>query len=1628
MSGPRAPKQWSLTTEETTTSFESWRQNLTYVLSLDPNFTPYITATWLKKTAASPNRGFVNDGDDVPEGQRKTAAQKAATLELMLGQVANYCTIISRNTIIKNSTSLDNIWQLIRQHYGFQRTGAHFLNLADIRLKESEKPEDLYQRFNAFFEDVLLTPHSGLTHHGDNVTTEEDLTPTLENTIVLLWLQALNPALPGLVKQKYGAELRNQTLASIKPEISLALPSLMEEIRSVEETRALRTGTYRSWTSPSNKRSAGKRSGSGYKSCILCRTAGRPGHSTHYLKDCSYLPEADRRGIRSRLVTDEDENEFPPYEDQQDAQDPSDQPSALLDDPSARRVNVVQSPVLTAFYKHYPVRLTLDTGATTNMVKASFARGVNIPISPASQFARQADGVTPLEVVGEVHCNFTREHHTFQLDALVVQDLDVDILAGTPFMSANDIATRPAKKQIVINGTEIVHYGPQPNSGACARRTQAYLIRAPEHHTVVFPGDFVELSIPTSSESDTTWALEPRFDTPVNAKAKLSSAWPPPQEITSVGHSIRIPNNEDSPILLKKHEHLCQVRAVCTVDSMDSKTLTPDAHASSDGRPKSYPPYSQHVSMDPDSILPAHTRKGFEDLHLKYDDVFNPQVSKYNGASGKIEAAVNMGPVLPPQRKGRLPQYDRDRMVQLQKKFDELEESGVFAKPEQVNVTVEYLNLSFLVAKPNGGSRLVTSFGEVGHYSKPQPSLMPNVDNTLRDLARWNYIIQTDLLQSFYQIPLAHSSMKYCGVVTPFKGIRVYTRSAMGMPGSETCLEELMSRVLGDFIQEGFVAKIADDLYCGGNTPDELLANWSRVLDAIHRNNLRLSAKKTVICPKSTTILGWVWCNGTLQASPHRLAALGSVSPPQTVQGLRSYVGAFKVLSRVMRGYASLLDPLDQATAGKQSKDSIEWSDELLAAFRKSQQALTSSKVITMPRPEDTLWIVTDGSVKSRGIAATLFVLRKDKLLLAGFFNAKLRKHQVSWLPCEIEALCIGSAIRHFAPYIIQSQHTTQVLTDSNPCVQAYSKLLRGEFSSSSRVTAFLSLVSRYHVQVQHISGLANLPADYASRNPLECSDQRCQICKFICETEDSVVRGLSIDDVVNGSTRMPFTSRAAWHAAQQDCPNLRRVHSHLTQGTRPTKKMTKITDVKRYLRLVTIASDGLLVVKEDKPFLRTLEKIVIPRQVLDGLLTAIHLRFSHPKPSQLKQVFNRYFYALDADSAIQDVSSSCHHCSSLKTIPNYLLPQSSEAPPDKIGQMFAADIMKRYRQFVLVLRETVSSYTLTCFVPSEKSVDLRDALVTLCSDFLPLGHTGISIRVDPAPAFVALHSDPFLKKHGIHLDIGMAKNSNKNPVAERAVEELGLECLHLCPEGSHLSATTLALATSHMNSRIRKHGLSAREIWTQRDQITGEQLPLEDRQIILAQHHSRIQNHSSSASSKAKGLSHATPSMFNIGDLVYLKCDGDKTRAREKYMVVGLDNDRCQLRKFTQSQFRSKLYNVRVQQCYPVSSTVKRMWPTQPMRERDERYVRDDAPIPECPMPQSHEDITLPSAPLDGPPLQPPTPPPDIVEPPVAPNPEPSMDIVTPSADTSNYDTPHRRSARPRKPPSWQESGDWEL
>ena len=133
------------------------------------------------------------------------------------------------------------------------------------------------------------------------------------------------------------------------------------------------------------------------------------------------------------------------------------------------------------FYKHHPLRVIIDSGAETNMIRESVAIAIGAKVTASSQIAFQADGHSPLAVKGETKITLTRDGHQFTLEALVVESIDVDVLAGVPFMESNDVSVRPAKRQVLLSDGSLYVYGNvNSQSGPHAiRRTQALVLRAP---------------------------------------------------------------------------------------------------------------------------------------------------------------------------------------------------------------------------------------------------------------------------------------------------------------------------------------------------------------------------------------------------------------------------------------------------------------------------------------------------------------------------------------------------------------------------------------------------------------------------------------------------------------------------------------------------------------------------------------------------------------------------------------------------------------------------------------------------------------------------------------------------------------------------------------------------------------------------------------------------------------------------------------------------------------------------------------------------------------------------------------------------------------------------------------------
>ena len=145
---------------------------------------------------------------------------------------------------------------------------------------------------------------------------------------------------------------------------------------------------------------------------------------------------------------------------------------------------------------------------------------------------------------------------------------------------------------------------------------------------------------------------------------------------------------------------------------------------------------------------------------------------------------------------------------------------------------------------------------------------------------------------------------------------------------------------------------------------------------------------------------------------------------------------------------------------------------------------------------------------------------------------------------------------------------------------------------------------------------------------------------------------------------------------------------------------------------------------------------ISIPPSLYPGLINALHIRLDHPSKTELIGLAARYFYTPGWRGIIEEISDNCHQCATVRKLPKVLLDDTTSKPRG-IATDFAADVIERETQKILVVREKLSQFTRGTIIPNQQKDTLRSALLSMVVDLIP--DTGAEIRVDGATAFQAL-------------------------------------------------------------------------------------------------------------------------------------------------------------------------------------------------------------------------------------------------------------------------------------------------
>lgn len=111
-------------------------------MSLNPDFTEFFDPgfTWKEQDRDNPTRGLTATVGD----NARTTIQRVGALEVMLNQIACWAPIVARSLITKDATSLNEIWQTLRNHYGMQKNGAYLSGWCYFELAANESHEDLF--------------------------------------------------------------------------------------------------------------------------------------------------------------------------------------------------------------------------------------------------------------------------------------------------------------------------------------------------------------------------------------------------------------------------------------------------------------------------------------------------------------------------------------------------------------------------------------------------------------------------------------------------------------------------------------------------------------------------------------------------------------------------------------------------------------------------------------------------------------------------------------------------------------------------------------------------------------------------------------------------------------------------------------------------------------------------------------------------------------------------------------------------------------------------------------------------------------------------------------------------------------------------------------------------------------------------------------------------------------------------------------------------------------------------------------------------------------------------------------------------------------------------------------------
>ena len=396
--------------------------------------------------------------------------------------------------------------------------------------------------------------------------------------------------------------------------------------------------------------------------------------------------------------------------------------------------------------------------------------------------------------------------------------------------------------------------------------------------------------------------------------------------------------------------------------------------------------------------------------------------------------------------------------------------------------------------------RLVSDYKAVNEQVEKSPGVMPNQESDMTDLLSARFFGKLDLLQGYWQMPLAEEAREIFTITTP-EGLFTPTRVPQGVLNATAYFQGVMTELLA-----GLKCKIwVDDVFFFADTEDELLDTLDAILARLESVGLFAAAHKCTFFARELVWCGKVYSQGCVSHDPVRVQGLSDMRRPETAAELMQFLQATNWLRTSLPRMAEVVAPLrlflEEMMAGAKRRTkrvaknraipSESWTPSRLQAWAAAQALVAHAVTLYHPRPGCQVLMFPDASECHWGSFVTQVPDAEMNSLVPvedmsheplAFLSGSFKGSQMRWATIDKEGFAIVSTFRRLehllwdGVHIFTDHRNLAYIFNPDACVSSVSKAL------AQRLEGWKGVLGQYRYTIRHIPGDRNAWGDLLSR------------------------------------------------------------------------------------------------------------------------------------------------------------------------------------------------------------------------------------------------------------------------------------------------------------------------------------------------------------------------------------------------------------------------------------------------------------------------------------------------------------------------------------------------------------------